>query len=97
MKLFLGFITGVAVGGYLASNMTDKQRSKVGRVAGRAAGTVTQSKLVAAVTDNASKVTDEVTDRVAGVVDQAGDKIADTIAADNSTDDSTGIADVAHI
>jgi uncharacterized membrane protein len=85
MKLILGFFAGVAVGGYLASNMTELQRTKVGNVAGRAAGTVTRSKIVTAVTDNASKVTDEVSERVADAVDTAGDKIADTISADGAS------------
>ena len=85
MKFILGIIIGVALGGYLASNMTEEQRIKVGGVAGRAAGSVKQSKVVTAVTDNASKVTDEVTDRVADAVDAAGDKVADVVSADDSS------------
>ena len=86
MKLLLGFAAGIAVGGYLASNMTDQQRAKVGNMAGRASNTVTNSKVVTAVTDNASKVGGEVSDRVAGAVDNAGDKIADTVSSDSSTE-----------
>ena len=85
MKLILGIIIGVAVGGYLASNMTEEQRTKVGGAAGKAVGTAKQSKVVTAVTDNASKVTDEVSDRVADAVDAAGDKVADAVSADDST------------
>ncbi len=87
MKFLIGFITGVAVGGYLASNMTEQQRSKVADVAGRASGTVTQSKVGTAVADNASKVTGQVSERVAKVVDNAGDKITETVAADETSGD----------
>jgi hypothetical protein len=87
MKFLIGFITGVAVGGYLASNMTEQQRSKVADVAGRATGTVTQSKVGTAVADNASKVTGQVSDRVAKVVDNAGDKITETVGADETSGD----------
>ncbi|WP_040495038.1 hypothetical protein [Ilumatobacter nonamiensis] len=91
MKLLIGFIAGVAVGGYLASNMTDEQRSKVGGLAGDAASTVTQSKVGSAVADNASKVSDKVTGRVAGVVDTAGDKLADTIDSDDTAGNGTTV------
>jgi len=82
MKFLFGFITGVAVGGYLASNMTEQQRSKVADAAGRATGTVTQSRVGSAVVDNASKVTGQVSERVAKVVDNAGDKITETVGSD---------------
>ncbi len=70
---------------YLLMHMTEEQRTKVGGAAGKAVGTVKQSKVVTAVTDNASKVTDEVSDRVADAVDAAGDKVADAVSADDST------------
>jgi hypothetical protein len=81
MKFLFGFITGVAVGGYLASNMTEQQRSKVADVAGKATGSVTQSKVGSAVAENASKVSGQVSDRVAKVVDNAGDKITETVSS----------------
>lgn len=85
MKLVFGFILGVIAGGYLASNMTEQQRAKVGDAAGKAAGTVKQSKVGSAVTGNAAKVTDQASDRVAEVVDNAGDKAADAISSDDAT------------
>mgnify|MGYP001825444645 FL=1 len=85
MKFILGVIIGIAVGGYLASNMTEEQRTKVGDAAGKAAGTVKQSKVVSAVADNAAKVTDTVSDRAADAVDAAGDKVADAVSADDAT------------
>jgi hypothetical protein len=82
MKFFLGIVIGLGLGGYLASNMTEQQRAKVGNASRRAVTTVKDSKVVTAVADNASKVTDEVTDRVAGKVDEVGDKVAETVSAD---------------
>ena len=83
MKFILGIIIGIAVGGYLASNMTDEQRTKIGEAAGKAGGSVKQSKLGAAVADNAAKVTDTVSERAADAVDTAGDKVADAVSADD--------------
>lgn len=82
MKFFLGIIIGLGLGGYLASNMTEQQRAKVGAASQRAASTVKDSKVVTAVSENASKVTDEVTDRVAGKVDDVGGRVAATVSAD---------------
>ena len=85
MKFILGVIIGAVVGSYLASSMTEEQRTKVGAGARKAVGLVRQSKVVTSVTDNASKVTDEVTGRVTDAVDAAGDKVVDAVSADDST------------
>ncbi len=89
MKLLFGFIMGIIVGGYLATNMTEQQRSKVGDMANKAAGTVSQSKVGSAVADNAAKVTNKVGDRVVEEVDSAGEKAADSVESDTAASSSS--------
>ncbi len=79
MKFTLGFITGIAVGGFLAANMTEQQRARTTDAAARAASRVQDSTVARAVTRNAGQVSGAASERVADVVDTAGDSIADAI------------------
>ncbi len=93
MKLMIGFVAGVAVGGYLASQMSEDQRSQVAaRTSGamrQAGDRVKESGVGQAVADNASKVTTAASDRVTGVVDSAGDSVADAVGPDGTATGGT--------
>ena len=91
MKFTLGFITGVAVGGFIACNMTEQQRAKTGQAASRAVSRVQDSTVARAVTKNVGQVTGAASERVAGVVDTAGDAIAGKIVPDDAADIDTTI------
>ena len=91
MKFTLGFITGVAVGGFIACNMTEQQRAKTGQAASRPVSWVQDSTVARAVTKNVGQVTGAASERVAGVVDTAGDAIAGKI--ENSVPDDAADID----
>jgi hypothetical protein len=84
MKMTLVFTVGVGVGIYLASQMTEQQRSRVtartSAVARRATVKVKESPVASSVGENAAKITGAFSDRVTDVVDAAGDVTADAIA-----------------
>ena len=84
MKYMIGFVTGVAVGGYIVSKMSEPQRNEVAARASSAvrstAATVTESGVGRAVADNVSKVSNATSDRITGAVDSVGDSVADVVA-----------------
>lgn len=82
MKFMLGFITGVAVGGYVASTMTDEQRARAVESANATSARVKDSRVVSSITDNVGKVGDATTERVTDAVDAAGDAAAGAVATD---------------
>lgn len=85
MKFTLGFITGVAVGGFLATNMTEEQRARTSEAAARAASRVQDSTVARSVTKNASQVSGAASERVADVVDTAGDSVTEAIQPNGHT------------
>lgn len=80
MKFMIGFIAGLAVGGFWVSNSTEEQRRRARAAATDAGRRITGSKIGQAVDENATKVAAAATDRVAGAVDQTGDALSDAIA-----------------
>jgi hypothetical protein len=84
MKMTFVFTAGVGVGIYLASQMTEQQRSRLtsgaSEAARRAREKVKESPLASSIGDNASKITSAVSERVTEVVDAAGEATADVIA-----------------
>jgi hypothetical protein len=84
MKFTLGFITGVAVGGFISSNMTEQQRAKTSEMASRAASRVQSSPVARSVTKNFSQVSGAASERVAGVVDTAGDALTGAIESSDT-------------
>ena len=83
MKLIIGFLAGLLVGGFWVSNSTEQQRSRAREAAERAGRRVKGSRIGQAVDDNASKVASTTGDRVVDAVDTAGDALADTIGGGN--------------
>lgn len=79
MKLLIGFIAGLIVGGLWVSNSTEQQRRKARDAATNAGRRIKESRIGQAVDDNASKVASTTTERVAGAVDATGDALADAI------------------
>ena len=79
MKLIIGFIAGLFVGGFWVSNSTEQQRRRAREAAATAGRKVKDSRLGKAVDDNASKVGSAATDRLVGAVDTTGEAMADTI------------------
>ena len=88
MKFTLGFITGVVVGGFLFSNMTEEQRVRTSDAASRAASRVQDSTVGRAVTRNAGQVSGAASERIADVVDTAGDSVTDAIQPTATTSDT---------
>lgn len=84
MKFSTGFIAGAVVGGYIAANMTQHQRSRVTSAASTIAGKVRDSTIAGAVGDNLTDVVDAASQRVSGVVDTAGTSVADAVAPNGS-------------
>lgn len=84
MKLIIGFIAGLLVGGFWVSNSTEQQRRKAREAAANAGRRVKDSRLGKAVDDNASKVASSATDRLVDAVDTTGDAVADTIGGGDS-------------
>ena len=82
MKLFLGFIMGAIVGGFVVSNSTEQQRRKANVAATDMARRLKDSRVGQAVDQNTSKVTSSASERVAGAVDTVGDTLADAIGTD---------------
>lgn len=82
MKLMIGFIAGVVVGGYLATNTTEEQRAKASDAASKAAHRVQESAVGKSVATNVSRVGGAVSDRAADAVDSAGDAIAEVVEPD---------------
>jgi hypothetical protein len=82
MKLMIGFIAGVVVGGYLATNTTEEQRAKASDAASKATQRVQQSTVGRSVAENVSRVTSAASDRTADAVDAAGDTITGAIEPD---------------
>jgi len=83
MKIILAIIIGLGLAGFLASNLSEEQRAKVGGAAGKAAGSVKDSKLVSIVKEKSSSAADEVddaADAAADAVDSAADTAADTVS-----------------
>jgi hypothetical protein len=78
MKFLKGFIVGVIVG--CGATLTDQQRRRIARTAGRAAGRSTQP-VVDALTDNAQRVADAGIERAVQAIDRTGDATAEAIAA----------------
>ena len=79
MKLIIGFIAGLFVGGFWVSNSTEQQRRRAREAAATAGRKVKDSRLGKAVDDNASKVGSAATDRLVDAVDTTGEAMADTI------------------
>jgi FtsZ-interacting cell division protein ZipA len=79
MKLIIGFIAGLVVGGFWVSNSTEQQRRKAQETAARASRLVKDSRIGKAVDDNVSKVASATGDRVVDAVDNTGDALADTL------------------
>jgi hypothetical protein len=83
MKLIIGFIAGLFVGGFWVSNSTEQQRRSAREAAAKAARKVKESRIGKAVDDNASKVASSAADRVVDAVDSTGEAVADTIGVDD--------------
>ena len=81
MKLIIGFIAGLVVGGFWVSNSTEQQRRRAREAAATAGRRVKESRVGKAIDDNASKVASTATDRVVDAVDTTGEAIADTIGS----------------
>jgi hypothetical protein len=79
MKLIIGFIAGLVVGGLWVSNSTEQQRRQARDAAANAGRRIKESRIGQAVDDNASKVASTTSERVAGAVDATGDALADAI------------------
>ena len=79
MKLIIGFIAGLFVGGFWVSNSTEQQRTRAREAATKASRLVTDSRIGKAVDDNVSKVGSATSDRVVDAVDGTGDALAGTI------------------
>ncbi|HSP28127.1 MAG TPA: hypothetical protein VLN74_06215 [Ilumatobacteraceae bacterium] len=84
MKLTIGFIAGLFVGGFWVSNSTEQQRRRAREAAATAGRRVKESRIGKAVDDNASKVASSATDRVVDAVDTTGEAIADTLGNGNA-------------
>ncbi len=85
MKLFIGFLAGLFVGGYAFNNMNDDQRARVSGSVTSAAGKVKSSKIGSTISDNVSDVADVASERVADAVDTAGTKAADAVTGKSDT------------
>lgn len=79
MKLIIGFIAGLVVGGFWVSNSTEQQRRRAREAAEKAGQRVKESRIGHAVGDNASKVASSATGRVVDAVDTTGEALAGTI------------------
>jgi hypothetical protein len=79
MKLIIGFIAGLFVGGFWVSNSTEQQRRQAREAAVNAGRRVKESRVGKAVDDNASKLAATAGDRVADAVDSTGEALIDTI------------------
>jgi hypothetical protein len=80
MKLIIGFIAGLAVGGFWVSNSTEQQRQRARSAATDAGRRIKESRIGRTVDDNASKVASTAADRVADAVDSTGDALAGSIS-----------------
>jgi hypothetical protein len=96
MKFIIGFLSGVVVGGYIANEMTQAQRSRVRQRASnaveRASTVAKESSIGAAVSDNLHKVGGAAGERVAAVIDDAGDKLEAVTAPSDDAATSAGIS-----
>ncbi len=84
MKLIIGFIAGLVVGGFWVSNSTEQQRRSAREAAANAAKRVKESRIGKAVDANASNVASTAAERVVDAVDRTGEAMADTIAGDGA-------------
>jgi hypothetical protein len=80
MKFFIGFIAGLAVGGFWVSNSTEEQRRRARAAATSAGQRIKGSKIGQTIDENASKVASTASDRVVDTVDSAGDALAGSIS-----------------
>lgn len=83
MKLIIGFIAGLVVGGFWVSNSTEQQRQRARSAAADAGRRIKESRIGQTIDDNASKVASTASDRVADAVDSTGDALADSISGGN--------------
>jgi len=83
VKLPIGFILGVGIGGYLVYQMTPLQRERVAARARGIADTIRSSAIARSLSHNVGDVVGAASDRVAGAVDSAGSAISDTVAPDD--------------
>jgi hypothetical protein len=84
MKLFIGFIAGFVVGGFVVSNTTEQQRRKAREAAADTSRRLKESRVGRAVDDNASKVVSTAGERVAETVDSVGDSLSGAIGSDTA-------------
>jgi hypothetical protein len=80
MKFFIGFIAGLAVGGFWVSNSTEEQRRRARSAATNAGRRIKGSKIGQTIDENASKVASTAGDRVTDAVDSTGDALAQSIS-----------------
>jgi outer membrane lipoprotein SlyB len=80
MKFLIGFIAGLAVGGFWVSNSTEEQRRRARSAATNAGQRITGSRIGQTIDENASKVASSASDRVVDAVDSTGDALADSIS-----------------
>ena len=84
MKFFFGLITGLVVGGFVATNSSEQQRRRARAATAGVVRRVKQTQVGQAVDDNASKVMSTAGGRVADAVDTAGDTVSSAIAPDTA-------------
>ena len=77
MKIILAIIIGLGLAGLIASKVNDEQRAKVGDAAGKAVGSVKDSKLASTVKDKTSTAAGSAADSV----DSAADSVSDAAEA----------------
>ena len=84
MKFFFGLITGLVVGGFVATNSSEQQRRRARAATSGVVRRVMPTQVGQAVDDNASKVMSTAGGRVADAVDTVGDTVSSAIAPDTA-------------
>jgi outer membrane lipoprotein SlyB len=84
MKFIIGFIAGLAVGGFWVSNSTEEQRRRARSAAANAGRRITGSRIGQTIDENASKVAATAGDRFVDAVDSTGDALADAIGGSDA-------------
>lgn len=86
MKMMIGFSAGVATGMYIATKMSDRQRTQLAeRTASalrRTTHSVKESTVGESIASNAAKVTNAASERVAEAVDTVGTRAATAVDPD---------------
>jgi hypothetical protein len=83
MKFIIGFVAGLAVGGFWVSNSTEEQRRRARSAAADVSRRITGSRIGQTIDENASKVASSAGDRVADAVDSTGDALAGAISGND--------------